>query len=103
VQRNPWWLGTLAFAYAENGQAEEARTLLNELALGNPSHYVPRVLLARAYLALGEHERAFRVALEALEAREMSAWGILGHPAWRELYDHPNHALLARAVPMRQA
>ena len=98
VQRNPWWLGSLAFAYAENGRVEDARRVLAELASTDGSHYVQRALLARAYLALGDREEGFRLATEALRSREINAWGILVHHGWRALREHPEFAALSASV-----
>jgi TolB-like protein/tetratricopeptide (TPR) repeat protein len=98
VQRNPWWLGSLAFAYAEDGRAEQARMVLNELATTDGSHYVQRALLARAHLALGDREQGFRLAAEALQSHEMNAWGILVHHGWHALRDHPEFASLSASV-----
>ena len=98
VRRNPWWLGSLAFAYAEDGRVEDARTLLDELANSDGSHYVQRALLARAYLALGDREEGFRLATEALQSHELNAWGILVHDGWRALRDHPEFAALSASV-----
>lgn len=99
VQRNPWWLCSLAFAYAEDGQVERSQALLEELTLPNQTRHVPRALLARAFLALGDRDRAFRLSMEALESHEMSAWGVLTHPGWRALHDHPDRDKLAAAAP----
>jgi len=98
VQRNPWWLGSLAFAYAEDGRADEARAVLEELASTDGSHYVQRALLARAHLALGDREQGFRLATEALQSHELNAWGILVHRGWRALRDHPEFAALSASV-----
>ncbi|MBK5187746.1 MAG: protein kinase [Gemmatimonadaceae bacterium] len=101
VRRNPWWLGSLAFAYAEDGRVEDAWRVLDELAHTDGSHYVQRALLARAHLALGDREEAFRLAKEALQAHELNAWGILVHPGWSELRGHPEFAALSACVAIR--
>ena len=98
VKRNPWWLASLAFAYAEAGASAEARGLLAELSSNDESHYVPRSLLSRTHLALGEQEEGFRLAAEALRSHEMSAWGILLQPGWQLLRLHPEFGTLAKDV-----
>ncbi len=102
VNRNPWWLASLGFAYAEDGRTEDARATLAELGATDGSHHVPRALLARAHLALGDMEEAFRLATIALETGELNAWGILMHPGWRKLREHPRWPALAAAGAPRQ-
>ncbi|MFI5241769.1 MAG: protein kinase [Gemmatimonadales bacterium] len=98
VKRNPWWLASLAFAYAEAGASGDARNILAELANRDGSHYVPCSLLSRAHLALGEYDEGFRLAAVALRAHEMSAWGILAQPGWSKLRSHPDFATLSAEV-----
>jgi serine/threonine protein kinase/Flp pilus assembly protein TadD len=98
VKRNPWWLASLAFAYAEAGASVDARNILAELASGDGSHYVPCSLLSRAHLALGEYDEGFRLAAAALRVHEMSSWGILAQPGWSQLRSHPDFAALSADV-----
>ncbi|MEP7065370.1 MAG: protein kinase [Gemmatimonadota bacterium] len=98
VNRNPWWLASLAFAYAEDGRIEDARATLLELSTSDKSHHVPQALLARAHLALGDLNEGFRLARLALETGELNAWGILTHPGWRQLREHPEFDSLTAAM-----
>ena len=75
-----------------DGDADEARTTLVELAATDKFRHVPAVLFARAHLALDELDEAFRLADIVLETGELNAWGILTHPGWQKLQGHPDFA-----------
>jgi tetratricopeptide (TPR) repeat protein len=52
-------LPALACAHAGNGNAEEARKLLDELLHMRPDRYIPAALIAGVYTALGDVDSAF--------------------------------------------
>jgi DNA-binding winged helix-turn-helix (wHTH) protein/tetratricopeptide (TPR) repeat protein len=85
---------TLALA----GRADEARRMLAELEKLALREYVPAALLAEAWVALGEHDRAFEALDRAIEERTIVVMWLALDRHWDPLRQDPRFASLLPRV-----
>ena len=82
-------IGMLALAYANAGQREQARELLNDLLQRDArGEHVVEYRIAAVYEVLGERDEVFRWLNKAIDDRDgLGSWLIwLNHdPVWKEL------------------
>jgi TolB-like protein/Flp pilus assembly protein TadD len=97
VGREPILLGRMASAAAERGNTGMARSLVAELeAMSGTRHVLPSIL-ARARLAMGEVDAAFRCLDRAVEARDTGLVLLPGWPGYDRIRGDPRFdALLDR-------
>ncbi len=67
---NPFYLSTLAAAYADAGKREKAVEILARLAEISPTRFVSEYMLALVYCALGDKEMAFENLAKSMAARD---------------------------------
>jgi len=85
---------TLALA----GRTDEARRMLAELEKLALREYVPAALLAEAWVALGEHDRAFEALDRAIEERTIVVMWLALDRHWDPLRRDPRFARLLPRV-----
>ena len=73
-------VGRLAAAYARAGRESNARALLAELEARSTGPIVNVATLARVYVALGEHDRAFELVEQGVEQRQRELLTIVNDP-----------------------
>jgi TolB-like protein/Flp pilus assembly protein TadD len=73
-------VGRLAAAYARAGRESDARALLAELEARSTGPIVNVATLARVYVALGEHDRAFELVEQGVEQRQRELLTIVNDP-----------------------
>jgi len=87
--RDAGGVGMIALAYANAGQKEKARELLNELLQRDArGEHVVEYRIAAVYEALGERDEAFRWLGKAIDDREgLGSWllWIKYDPVWKEM------------------
>lgn len=96
--RSPFALATQAYVLARAGREEQAALIVEELEGAGPEHYVPPFDLAKAHLALGNEDEAYRLFDKALADRSHAMVFLTVDPqleAWR---DQPRFQDLVRRV-----
>ena len=88
----------LAYALAATGQATEARALLAAQLAVPPHVYVPPVPVARAYVALGDADAAFRWLERGYAERAGAMRSINATPAFDALHADPRWTSLLRRL-----
>ncbi|HVF31148.1 MAG TPA: tetratricopeptide repeat protein [Pyrinomonadaceae bacterium] len=94
-------LGTLACAYAESGNNDEARKLLTELRVSLKDQYVSSYILATVHLALGERQTALELLERAYAERSIDMLSIKVDPKVDRLRNEPRFQEVMRklAIP----
>jgi tetratricopeptide (TPR) repeat protein len=95
---DPLWLAQLGQAYAEAGQTERARGLLQDLEEQARTRYVAPYHLAYLYTGLGQWDRAMECLETAYQQRAGSVYGIKGSFLLAPLRSHPRFQALLRKM-----
>jgi TolB-like protein/DNA-binding winged helix-turn-helix (wHTH) protein len=98
--RSPAIVGLLAHAYAQVGRRADALRLLEELKRRKQTDYVPAAAFVKAYLGLGEYDRAFFWLEEAYKEQSNLLQFLKVHPIFDPVRDDPRFANLVRRVDL---
>lgn len=90
----------LAHGYAAAGRRGDAERLLAQLLADEGREYVEPDLIARIYVALGDHERAFQWLGTAREQRAVKLVLAGVDPAYDEIRQDPRFSALLRAISL---
>jgi TolB-like protein/DNA-binding winged helix-turn-helix (wHTH) protein/Flp pilus assembly protein TadD len=96
--RSPAIVGLLVHAYAQVGRRADALRLLEELKRRKQTGYVPAAAFVKAYLGLGEYDRAFFWLEEAYKEQSNLLQFLKVHPIFDPVRDDPRFANLLRRV-----
>jgi tetratricopeptide (TPR) repeat protein len=96
--RSPAIVGLLAHAYAQVGRRADALRLLEELKRRKQTGYVPAAAFVKAYLGLGEYDRAFFWLEEAYKEQSNLLQFLKVHPIFDPIRGDPRFADLVRRV-----
>ena len=96
--RSPAIVGLLVHAYAQAGRRANALRLLEELRRRKQTGYVPAAAFVKAYLGLGEYDRAFFWLEEAYKEQSNLLQFLKVHPIFDPVRDDPRFANLVRRV-----
>ena len=96
--RSPAIVGLLVHAYAQVGRRSDALRLLGELKRRKQTGYVPAAAFVKAYLGLGEYDRAFFWLEEAYKEQSNLLQFLKVHPIFDPVRDDPRFANLLRRV-----
>jgi TolB-like protein/Flp pilus assembly protein TadD len=96
--RSPAIVGLLVHAYAQVGRRADALRLLEELKRRKQTGYVPAAAFVKAYLGLGEYDRAFFWLEEAYKEQSNLLQFLKVHPIFDPVRDDPRFANLVRRV-----
>jgi TolB-like protein/DNA-binding winged helix-turn-helix (wHTH) protein/Flp pilus assembly protein TadD len=96
--RSPAIVGLLVHAYAQVGRRADALRLLKELKHRKQTGYVPAAAFVKAYLGLGEYDRAFFWLEEAYKEQSNLLQFLKVHPIFDPVRDDPRFATLVRRV-----
>ena len=96
--RSPAIVGLLAHAYAQVGRRADALRLLEELKRRKQTGYVPAAAFVKAYLGLGEYDRAFFWLEEAYKEQSNLLQLLKVHPIFDPIRGDPRFADLVRRV-----
>jgi tetratricopeptide (TPR) repeat protein len=91
----------LANALAQDGQAEEARSILRRLEERAAREYVPPFDRAVVLAGLGEDEAALEALERAVEERNAFLWARIHFPQLRRLADLPRFRAIADQLGRR--
>jgi len=96
--RSPAIVGLLVHAYAHAGRRADALRLLEELKRRKQTGYVPAAAFVKAYLGLGEYDRAFFWLEEAYKEQSNLLQLLKVHPIFDPIRQDPRFADLVRRV-----
>jgi len=96
--RSPAIVGLLVHAYAQVGRRADALRLLEELKRRKQTGYVPAAAFVKAYLGLGEYDRAFFWLEEAYKEQSNLLQLLKVHPIFDPIRQDPRFADLVRRV-----
>jgi TolB-like protein/DNA-binding winged helix-turn-helix (wHTH) protein/Flp pilus assembly protein TadD len=96
--RSPAIVGLLVHAYAQAGRRADALRLLEELKRRRQTGYVPAAAFVKAYLGLGEYDRAFFWLEESYKEQSNLLQFLRVHPIFDPIRDDPRFADLVRRV-----
>ena len=96
--RSPAIVGLLVHAYAKAGRRADALRLLEELNRRKQSGYVPAAAFVKAYLGLGEYDKAFFWLEESYKEQSNLLQFLKVHPIFDPIRDDPRFADLVRRV-----
>ncbi|MEP6729535.1 MAG: BTAD domain-containing putative transcriptional regulator [bacterium] len=88
----------IAFGLAATGQRDSAARLLSALLAEPPRRYLPPVPVAKAFVALGDMDAAFRWLERGLDQRAAQMRTIKVTPAFDPLHSDPRWARLLRRM-----
>ena len=100
--RSPAIVGLLVHAYARAGRRADALHLLEELKQRKKTGYVPAAAFVKAYLGLGEYDRAFFWLEEAYKEQSNLLQFLKVHPIFDPIRDDPRFVDLVRRVGLPQ-
>jgi TolB-like protein len=96
--RSPAIIGLLIHAYAQAGRRADALHLLEELKRRKQRGYVPAASFVKAYLGLGEYDRAFFWLEEAYKEQSNILQFLKVHPIFDPIRNDPRFADLVHRV-----
>jgi TolB-like protein/Flp pilus assembly protein TadD len=91
-------LGLKAFAFARNGEREQARDIVRVMEETAQTRYVPSYNLAMAYNGLGEHDKSLLLLESAANERDVRMIFLALDPKWSEMNRDPRVRRLWPAV-----
>jgi tetratricopeptide (TPR) repeat protein len=94
----PWVSGWLAHAYARGGRRADARRILGNLRDRAGREYILPYSIAIIYIALGEHDEAFKWLDTGYEQRDEQLTLLRVDPVFAPLRGDPRFAALLRRV-----
>jgi predicted Zn-dependent protease len=100
--RSPAIVGLLVHAYAQAGRRTDALRLLEELKQRRKTGYVPAAAFVKAYLGLGEYDRAFFWLEEAYKEQSNLLQFLKVHPIFDPIRGDPRFVDLVRRVGLPQ-
>ncbi len=96
--RSPGIAGLLVYAYAQSGRRADALRLLAELQRRKKTGYVPTAAFVKAYLGLGDYNRAFFWLEEAYKEQSNILLFLKVHPIFDPIRSDPRFTDLSRRV-----
>jgi serine/threonine-protein kinase len=96
-----YWI-KLALTYARAGKIEASRKILNELKERSKKEYISLALLAAAYGALGEKDRAFDLLDKAYADRDSKINQLKTNPIFNPLRSDPRFAALLKKIGLEK-
>lgn len=100
-EKNPFALGTLAYADAKLGRRKQALEILNQLEHRAQRERVPEMTLAFAYVGLGDEDQAL-ACLEGAYKRRAWLWHLSTSRMLDPLRSHPRFQDIVRRVGLPQ-
>jgi pentatricopeptide repeat protein len=97
-EHSPAIIGLLIHAYAQAGRRTDALRLLEELKRRKQTGYVPAASFVKAYLGLGEYDRAFFWLEEAYKEQSNLLQFLKVHPIFDPIRNDPRFADLVHRV-----
>jgi pentatricopeptide repeat protein len=97
-EHSPAIVGLLIHAYAQAGRRDDALRLLEELKRRKQTGYVPAASFVKAYLGLGEYDRAFFWLEEAYKEQSNLLQFLKVHPIFDPIRNDPRFADLVHRV-----
>jgi adenylate cyclase len=94
----PWYVSSLGYAYAANGDRAKAEQILQDLEELSKQRYVSPANRAAVYLGLGEKEKALDWLEKAYEDRDPIFWWIDGDQLYDSIRNEPRFQALAQKV-----
>ena len=98
LDESPWINALLARVYAQSGQTDEARRILDELTEKSKQQWVAPYLIATAYHSLNERDQAFRWLHIAFADYDEWTICVNNDPALDELRSDPRFQNLVQGV-----
>jgi TolB-like protein/DNA-binding winged helix-turn-helix (wHTH) protein/Tfp pilus assembly protein PilF len=99
--RSPGIAGLLVYAYAQSGRRADALRLLAELQRRKKTGYVPTAAFVKAYLGVGDYNRAFFWLEEAYKEQSNILLFLKVHPIFDPIRNDPRFTDLSRRVGLK--
>lgn len=99
----PWYIGSLGYACAANGDRAKAEQILQDLEELSKQRYVSPANRAAVYLGLGEKEKALDWLEKAYEDRDPIFWWIDGDQLYDSLRNEPRFQALVQKIDRTKA
>jgi TolB-like protein/Tfp pilus assembly protein PilF len=90
--------GGLGYAYASNGQKQEALALIDELKKLSQQQYVPNASIALIYTGLGDKDEAFAWLEKACAQHDFQVQWLNVEPRWDNLRSDPRFLDLQKRI-----
>jgi TolB-like protein/Flp pilus assembly protein TadD len=99
----PWYISSLGYAYAANGDRAKAEQILQDLEELSKQRYVSPANRAAVYLGLGEKEKALDWLEKAYEDRDPIFWWIDGDQLYDSVRNEPRFQALVQKIERTKA